>query len=113
MLRFARYLGLALVLAFFPCTADTNTPTLAWDTKVDPSGIFAYHACVACSETAALECSGLTLVWDTGDIWQENVPFVGVCHYTGPPLAQGQEYFWSVWETQWTTVTGMALRLAN
>lgn len=81
---------------------DTNVPLLEWDTKVDQSGVWAYHVTVSKGPT----CGAETVVWDTGLVWQENEPFSGACHYAGPPLEKDTLYTWCCWETQLRSASG-------
>ena len=104
-LSFLLFTSLLLAIAAAEAIVDTNVPLISWQTRLDLGGVWAYHVIVSneasCSDPA-------DVVWDTGNVWQENEPFPGACHYTGPPLSPAHSYYWCAWETQLTSASGKA-----
>jgi len=46
------------------------------------------------------------LLWDSGEVYQQRIPFSGIAVVEGPALAAGQMYSWDVFERQVANSSG-------
>jgi hypothetical protein len=75
---------------------NTNAPVLRWNTTVNTSGLFTYRVVV--SEQARRDTSPPLQVWDSGWVYQRNIPFPGLATLEGGRLVASRAYRYDVFE---------------